>query len=123
MVSASEPVPDWFLKEFELCINKFIWRGKTALIKRTTTVGHFIEGGLSIPSLKFKIHSFRLKLVNKLFDSNYIALWKHTAMLFFQNYLNMGLRENIFSIVYNEGNLKEMNPFYAVNKTHLHVIH
>ena len=107
------PVPEWFISEIERCISNFIWSGKTPCIKRTTTIGHFMEGGLSLPSLKFKIYSFRLKIVNKLFDSNYIALWKHSAMLFFQKYLNMGLNKNIFNIIYNEVNLKEINPFYA----------
>ena len=107
------PVPKHVLDEINSCVSTFVWCRKSPLIKHNTCIGHFSKGGLSLPNVKYKVYAFRLKLIKKYFDNNCDVLWKHTAKVFFNKYLNMGLCDNIFTIVYSRAGLQVMNPFYA----------
>ena len=107
------PVPEWVLNEINAAISKFVWSDKPPLINKTTVINHFLQGGLSLPSIKHKIFAFRLKLVKKLFDNEFQALWKYTFWHFISEYCHMSLKENIFCIVYNNRDLKYVNQFHA----------
>ena len=106
-------VPVWAQQEIETCVSKFLWNGKTPLIKKSSIIAKFDKGGLFIPDFKHKIYAFRLKFVKKLFDDSFQSLWKHTCCLFFAKYYDIGLHLNVFSITYDKHALCNINPFYA----------
>ena len=57
--------------------------------------------------------AFRIKLLNKYFNSDFKAVWKHTMSEFLRRYMNINLTHKNFNIVFNESGLTNINPFYA----------
>ncbi len=107
------PVPNWIEKEIQKLFNKFMWEGKTPLIKYSTIIGNKSLGGLNIQDTFLKKIAFRVKLLRKYFDENFNAVWKYTMSEFLAKYMNMNLTFNIFNIVYNRSALEGINCFYA----------
>ena len=90
-----------------------MWNNKIPLIKYSTIIGNKDSGGLNIQYIYLKKVAFPIKLLNKYFNSDFKAVWRHTMSEFLGRYMEMKLTHNIVNIVFNESDLTNINPFYA----------
>ena len=75
-------VPNDIVKQIESLLFNFLWNGTKEKIKRTTLIGHKLNGGIEMLDIETYITSIKLKWIKALTDKN-DANWKAVPRYFF----------------------------------------
>ena len=85
--------PEDVFKEIDRIMFNFIWNGKTDMVKRTTLISNYDEGGLRVPQAKLFAKSLKTSWLKKIFDIENTNQWKILLLDEIEKYLatNFGL--------------------------------
>ena len=74
-VSTNLPVPEFFVKEVNTLMFKFLWDGKPDKIKRSVVIRKIEDGGLKMPHVESQIKAQKIMWVKRLLEND-DASWK-----------------------------------------------
>lgn len=106
------PLPEKVKNEIRLTVLKFLWNGKSHLVKYQSIIGPKNKGGLNIPDIYLKMQAFRLKFLRKFLDGNCGALWKYTFRYFISKVYNFDITESIVYAHLSSSQVKHLPMFY-----------
>ncbi len=106
------PLPEYIKNEIRLIVMRFLWQGKSHLVKYQSIIGEKIVGGLNIPDIFLKMQAFRLKFLKRFLDSDCSAIWKSTFEYFIAKIDDMKLNKNIVYTMLNKKQLNQLPLYY-----------